>query len=67
MTEKKMTLMEYLAQNSSGTVINKKLFSQKALNSMHCEERYSYQDRFYSFSFDYSNERSTNFEFNGEI
>jgi len=66
-SENKMTLIEYLAQNSSGEVINEKLFSKKALNNMHCEERYSYHDRFYSFSFDYSNERSANFEFNGEL
>jgi len=64
--ENKMTLTDYLAENSGGEVINTKLFSQKALNYMHCEERYSYHDRFYSFSFDYSNERSANFEFNGE-
>ncbi|NEW60314.1 hypothetical protein GSY74_03375 [Sulfurovum sp. bin170] len=67
MDEKKMTLVEYLAQNASGEVINKKLFSQKALNAMHCEERYYYRNSYYSFSFDYSKERSTNFEFNGEL
>ena len=65
--EKKMTLVEYLAQNASGEVINKKLFSKNALNAMHCEERYAYRNSYYSFSFDYSKERSTNFEFNGEL
>jgi hypothetical protein len=65
--EKKMTLIEYLTENSSGEVINKKLFSNKALNAMHCEERFAYRNAYYSFSFDYSKERSTNFEFNGEL
>ena len=64
--DSKMTLMDYLTENSSGEVINKKIFSQKALNAMHCEERYSYHDRVYSFSFNYLNERSENFEFIGE-
>ncbi len=65
--ENKMTLIEYLAQNATGEVINKKLFSKKALNAMHCEERYFYRNSYYSFSFDYSQERSANFEFNGEL
>jgi len=65
--EDKMTLKEFLTQNATDEVLDKKLFSNKALNAMHCEERYSYRDRYYSFSFDYSEERSVNFEFNGEI
>ncbi len=65
--EDKMTLKEFLAQNDTTEPFDKKLFSQKALNAMHCEESYAYRDRYYSFSFDYSDERSVNFEFNGEI
>jgi len=65
--EDKMTLKEFLTQNDTTEPFNKKLFSQKALNAMYCEESYAYKDRYYSFSFDYSDERSVNFEFNGEI
>jgi len=65
--EDKMTLKEFLTQNATDEILDNKLFSDKALNAMHCEERYSYRDRYYSFSFDYSDERSVNFEFNGEI
>jgi hypothetical protein len=65
--EDKMTLKEFLTQNATEEVFDNKLFSDKALNVMHCEERYSYRDRYYSFSFDYSEERSVNFEFHGEI
>jgi len=66
MSEETQTLKSYLADNSIGG-FNKKIFSQKALSVMHCQERYSYRDLFYSFSFDYSEGRSKNFEFNGEI
>ena len=65
--EDKMTLKEFLTRNATEEVFDNKLFSNKALNVMHCEERYSYRDRYYSFSFDYSEERSVNFEFHGEI
>jgi len=60
------TLKSYLSDNGIGG-FDKRLFSQKAMNVMHCQERYSYRDRFYGFSFDYSEGRSKNFEFNGEI
>ena len=65
--EDKMTLKEFLTQNGNSEVLDKKLFSEKALNAMFCEERYKYRDRYYSFTFDYSDERSINFEVNGEI
>jgi hypothetical protein len=64
---KKLTLKALLTESGINETIDKKIFSDKALNSMHCEERYSYRDRFYSFSFDYSDERIANFEFNGEL
>ncbi|MCK4440959.1 MAG: hypothetical protein KAU90_03075 [Sulfurovaceae bacterium] len=64
--EDKQTLKDYLADNGIGG-FDKKIFSKKALNVMHCQERYSYRDLFYSFNFDYSEGRSKNFEFNGEI
>jgi len=60
------TLKSYLSDSGIGG-FDKRLFSKKALNVMHCQERYSYRDRFYGFSFDYSEGRSKNFEFNGEI
>ena len=65
--EDRITLKEFLTQNASSEPFNKKLYSTKALNAMHCEEIYSYRDTYYSFSFDYSDERNRNFEFNGEI
>ncbi len=65
--EDKITLKKFLIQNDIEESFNEKLFSEKGLNAMHCEERFAYRENFYSFSFDYSNERSLNFEFNGEI
>jgi hypothetical protein len=64
---KKLTLKALLEESGNSSVINTRLFSQKALNAMHCEERFEYRNSSYSFSFDYSNERSTNFEFNGKL
>jgi hypothetical protein len=64
--EKRMTLQEFLVENSIGG-FNKNLFSLKALNAMHCEQRFNYRDTLYSFNFDYSNERSNNFEFQGKL
>jgi hypothetical protein len=65
--EPKMVLKKFLEQSYSSEPFNNKLFSAKALNVMHCEERYAYRDIYYGFSFDYSNGRSRNFEFNGEL
>ncbi len=65
--EEKMTLKKFLTENDMAENFDKKLFSDSGLNAMHCEERFAYRENFYSFSFDYSNERSLNFEFNGEI
>jgi len=65
--EDKITLKEFLIQNNSGEPFDNKLYSVKALNAMHCEENYAYRDTYYNFSFDYSNERNRNFEFNGEL
>jgi len=65
--EDKITLKKFLIQNDIEESFDAKLFSEKGLNAMHCEERFAYRENFYSFSFDYSNERSLNFEFNGEI
>ncbi len=64
--EDKITLKKFLTQNSIDG-FDDKLFSDGGLNAMHCEERFAYRENFYSFSFDYSNERSLNFEFNGKI
>jgi len=62
-----MTLKKFLEENGNISDFDKKLFSQKAINAMHCEERFFYREKYYSFSFDYSDERNRNFEFNGEI
>ncbi len=64
--EDKITLKKFLTQNDIDG-FDTKLFSDGGLNAMHCEERFAYRENFYSFSFDYSNERSLNFEFNGKI
>lgn len=64
---KKQTLSSFLSENGSSSVANKKLFSEKGLNAMHCEETYAYRDKHYRFSFNYANERSANFEFYGKL
>jgi len=63
----KMTFKKFLEENGNLELFNNKLYSNQALNAMHCEERFFYREKQYSFSFDYSNERNRNFEFNGEI
>jgi hypothetical protein len=65
--EKKSNLKEFLVDNGVDTAFNDKLFSKNPLNAMRCEERFFYKNRYYGFKFDYSNERSVNFEFLGEI
>ena len=63
----KITLQAFLSENGVSTPVDKKLFSEKALNAMHCEETYAYRDNNYRFSFDYAEERNANFEFHGKI
>ena len=60
------SLKEFLVENGVDSEFEN-LFSKEPLNAMRCEERFFFKDRHYSFIFDYSNERSVNFEFNGEI
>jgi hypothetical protein len=60
-------LENFLLNSGVSEGFDKDIFSTKPLNAMRCEERFFFNDRFYSFKFDYSNERSVNFEFNGEI
>jgi len=60
-----MTLSSFLRDNGYAQP-NKKIFSDKALNAMHCEQRFAYKDRQYGFKFNYIEGRSSNFEFNGE-
>jgi len=60
-----MTLFSFLRENGY-TQPNKKIFSEKALNAMHCEQRFVYKDRQYGFKFNYIEGRSSNFEFNGK-
>jgi len=67
MDEKGKNLKDFLVENGIDTAFNGNIFSTKPLNAMRCEERFFYKDRHYGFKFDYSNERSVNFEFIGEI
>jgi len=60
------TLISFLKDNSIVAPVNKKIYSTKALNAMHCEQTYAYQDGQYRFNFDYIEGRSANFEFNGK-
>ena len=60
------TLKTFLEENSIVAPLNKKIYSTKALNAMHCEQSYIYIDGYYKFNFDYIEGRSGNFEFNGE-
>jgi hypothetical protein len=60
------TLKKFLEENSIVDSLNKKIYSKKALNAMHCEQSYIYRDGYYKFNFDYIEGRSGNFEFNGE-
>ena len=66
-SRQKPTLATFIAENGMGEVVNNKLFSTKGLNALHCEETYAYRDGHYRFSFNYENERNTNFEFYGKI
>ena len=63
----KQTLQVFLSENGASDVADKKLFSDKGLNAMHCEETYAYRDNHYRFSFDYAEERNANFEFYEKI
>jgi len=60
------TLVSFLKDNSIVAPVNKKIYSNKALNAMHCEQSYAYRDGYYAFNFDYIEGRSGNFEFNGK-
>jgi hypothetical protein len=60
------TLESFLLNNPGSGVFDKKVFSKKALNAMHCEETYAYGEGQYKMNFDYIEGRSDNFEFNGK-
>ncbi len=64
--EGESSLDSFLKENSIIAPIDKNIYSKKALNAMHCEERYAYRDGQYKFNFNYINGRSANFEFNGK-
>jgi len=59
------TLSSFLRDNGYSQP-DKKIFSDKALNAMHCEQRFAYRDKQYGFKFNYIEGRSSNFEFNGQ-
>ncbi len=61
-----MTLVEFLRQNGISEPVNKNIYSNKALNAMHCETTYTYKKNQYGFNFNYIEGRSGNFEFNGQ-
>jgi len=60
------TLVSFLKDNSIVAPVNKKIYSTKALNAMHCEQTYAYKEGQYRFNFDYIEGRSANFEFNSQ-
>jgi len=64
--EGESTLASFLQENSIVAPVNKDIYSTKALNAMHCEQKYAYQEGQYRFNFDYIEGRSANFEFNGK-
>lgn len=64
--EGESTLLSFLKENSIIAPVDKNIYSKKALNAMHCEERYAYRDGQYKFNFNYIKGRSDNFEFNGK-
>ena len=64
-TGSSVTLASFLRDNSY-PVPDKKIYSDKALNAMHCKQTFAYKDRQYGFKFNYIEGRSNNFEFNGQ-
>ncbi|SFV52546.1 hypothetical protein MNB_SV-14-839 [hydrothermal vent metagenome] len=64
--EGESNLRSFLKDNSIIAPVNKDIYSKKALNAMHCEQTYAYQEGQYKFNFDYIEGRSANFEFNGK-
>ncbi|HHD82133.1 MAG TPA: hypothetical protein ENK82_04615 [Campylobacterales bacterium] len=59
------TLSTFLQENGIVQAVNNKIYSQKALNSLSCEETFAYKEEQYTYKFNYIEGRSTNFEFNG--
>ena len=60
------TLSSFLKDNDYATPPNNKIYANKAINAMHCEQTFIYKDNQYGFKFNYIEGRSSNFEFNGE-
>jgi hypothetical protein len=61
-----ITLSSFLSDNGYANTLNKKIYANKAINALHCEQRFAYKNRQYGFKFNYIEGRSSNFEFNGE-
>jgi len=59
-------LVSFLQENAIVTPVNKKIYTNKAVNALSCVQRYAYQNGQYKFNFNYIEGRSTNFEFNGK-
>ena len=60
-------LQTFLSENGTTPPQSlKKIYANKGLTAMHCEQTYTYQERYYKFNFDYIEGRSGNFEFNGQ-
>jgi len=60
------TLSTFLPDNGVVQPVNNKMYSQKALNSLSCEQTFAYKEQQYTYNFNYIEGRSTNFEFNGQ-
>ena len=65
-TQTTTTLASFLKDNGFSQPVNKKIYTDKAINAMHCEQTFAYQERQYKFKFNYIEGRSSNFEFNGQ-
>jgi len=57
------TLDNFIALNAPTSNVDKRLFSSKAQNALHCEEHFGYRNNTYRFSFNYIEGRVNNFEF----
>ena len=60
------TLSSFLKDNDYISPLNKKIYSTKAVNAMHCKQIFIYNENQYGFQFNYIEGRSSNFEFNGQ-
>ncbi len=60
------TLPTFLEDNGQNSNLDKNIYAKKALNSISCRETFLYQKERYGFKFNYTEGRSSNFEFSGQ-